>query len=49
MDRTLIVFDMDTHCLEQNYHTTSWRNAYSDIQRILKTRFYKYSRNCLFK
>ncbi|ERF77915.1 virulence factor [Gallibacterium anatis] len=36
MDRTLIVFDMDTHCLEQNYHTTSWRNAYSDIQRILK-------------
>lgn len=36
MDRTLIVFDMDTHCLEQNYHNTSWRNAYADIQRILK-------------
>lgn len=36
MDRTLIVFDMDTHCLEQNYHNASWRNAYSDIQRILK-------------
>ncbi|MFC0323662.1 virulence factor [Gallibacterium melopsittaci] len=36
MDRTLIVFDMDTHCLEQNYHNISWRNAYSDIQRILK-------------
>ncbi|PRM07020.1 hypothetical protein BV006_01595 [Haemophilus influenzae] len=36
MDRTLIVFDMDTHCLERNYHNPSWRNAYVDIQRILK-------------
>lgn len=36
MDRTLIVFDMDTHCLERNYHNASWRNAYADIQRILK-------------
>lgn len=27
---------MDTHCLEENYHNTSWRNAYADIQRILK-------------
>ena len=36
MDRTLIVFDMDTHCLERNYHNPSWRNAYAEIQRILK-------------
>ena len=36
MDRPLIVFDMDTHCLERNYHNPSWRNAYADIQRILK-------------
>lgn len=36
MDRTLIVFDMDTHCLERHYHNASWRNAYVDIQRILK-------------
>ena len=36
MDRTLIVFDLDTHCLERNYHNPSWRNAYSDVQRILK-------------
>ena len=36
MDRTLIVFDIDTHCLERNYHNPSWRNAYADIQRILK-------------
>ena len=36
MDRTSIVFDMDTHCLERNYHNPSWRNAYADIQRILK-------------
>lgn len=36
MDRTLIVFDMDTHCLETHYHNASWRNAYADINRILK-------------
>ncbi|QPB42866.1 virulence factor [Rodentibacter haemolyticus] len=36
MDRTLIVFDMDTHCLERCYHNSSWRNAYADIQRVLK-------------
>ena len=34
MDRCLIVFDLDTKCLENNYHNPSWRNAYSDIQRI---------------
>lgn len=27
---------MDTHCLERNYHNPSWRNAYAEIQRILK-------------
>lgn len=36
MDRTLIVFDLDTHCLEANYHNQSWRNAYADVGRILK-------------
>lgn len=36
MDKTLIVFDMDTRCLEENYHNQSWRNAYADINRVLK-------------
>lgn len=35
MDRTLIVFDMDTNCLKQHYHNPSWNNAYADIWRIL--------------
>lgn len=35
MDRCLIVFDLDTKLLEQNYHNTSWRNGYADIQRVL--------------
>ena len=35
MDRCLIVFDLDTKLLEQNYHNASWRNAYADIQRVL--------------
>ena len=36
MDKTLIVFDMDTRYLEENYHNQSWRNAYADINRVLK-------------
>lgn len=40
MDRCLIVFDLDTKLLEQNYHNSSWRNGYADIQRVLyKHRF----------
>lgn len=35
MDRCLIIFDLDTKLLEKNYHNTSWRNGYADIQRIL--------------
>lgn len=35
MDRCLIVFDLDTKCLEKNYHNSSWQNAYADIRRIL--------------
>lgn len=35
MDRCLIVFDLDTKCLEQNYHNNSWQNAYADVRRVL--------------
>ena len=40
MDRCLIVFDIDTKCLEQHYHNPSWQNAYADVRRVLtKHRF----------
>lgn len=40
MDRCLIVFDLDTKCLEEEYHNKSWQNAYADIRRVLnKHRF----------
>lgn len=35
MERCLIVFDLDTKCLEKNYHNPSWQNAYADIRRVL--------------
>ncbi|MEN9372910.1 MAG: hypothetical protein RIR79_462 [Pseudomonadota bacterium] len=35
MDRCLIVFDLDTKCLEKNYHNSDWENAYADIRRVL--------------
>lgn len=40
MDRCLIVFDLDTKALEENYHNSSWQNGYTDIRRVLnKHRF----------
>ena len=35
MNRFLIVFDLDTKCLEQSYPNSSWQNAYADIRRVL--------------
>lgn len=35
MSRYLITFDMDTNCLKQNYHVSSYNNAYYDIKNIL--------------
>ncbi|GHT94686.1 virulence-associated protein VapD [Betaproteobacteria bacterium] len=40
MDRCLIVFDLDTETLKENYHNASWQNGYTDIKRVLnKHRF----------
>lgn len=36
MDKTLIVFDMDTNALKEHYHNTSWRNAYYDVRKVLE-------------
>jgi len=41
MDRCLIVFDLDTKCLEANYHNKSWTNAYNDIRRVLTMHRFK--------
>lgn len=34
MERCLIVFDLDTKCLENECHNSSWNNAYGDIRRV---------------
>jgi len=40
MDRCLIVFDLDTQCLGNEYNNDSGQNAYADIRRVLnKHRF----------
>ncbi len=41
MERCLIVFDLDTKCLEEEYHNKSWRNAYMDIQKVLAKHGFK--------
>lgn len=35
MSRYLITFDMDTNCLKEQYHVTSYTNAYADIKAVL--------------
>ena len=36
MSRYLITFDMDTNCLRDNYHNTSYNNAYYDLRNVLE-------------
>lgn len=36
MSRYLITFDMDTNCLKDNYHNTSYNNAYYDLRNVLE-------------
>ena len=33
-----IVFDLDTNTLQDTYPNQSWRNAYTDVRRILEQR-----------
>ena len=35
MSRYFITFDMDTDCLKEQYHVSSYTNAYADIKAVL--------------
>jgi virulence-associated protein VapD len=43
-----IVFDLDTTTLEQTYPTGSWRNAYSEIRRILEDRGFEWQQGSTY-
>lgn len=38
MSRYLITFDMDTNCLDNNYHGNNPNNAYANIRSVLERR-----------
>ncbi len=33
-----VVFDIDTNCLQEQYHTPSSNNAYADIRKFMESR-----------
>ena len=43
-----IVFDLDTQTLEQTYPNSSWRNAYSEIRRILEDRGFEWQQGLTY-
>jgi virulence-associated protein VapD len=43
-----IVFDLDTLTLEQTYPTPSWRNAYTDVRRILEARGFEWQQGSTY-
>ena len=43
-----IVFDLDTATLEQTYPNASWRNAYSEIRRILEERGFEWQQGSTY-
>ena len=43
-----IVFDLDTTTLEQTYPNSSWRNAYSEIRRILEDKGFEWQQGSTY-
>lgn len=43
-----IVFDLDTTTLEQTYPNASWRNAYSEIRRVLEDRGFEWQQGSTY-
>lgn len=43
-----IVFDLDTITLEQTYPNASWRNAYSEIRRVLEDRGFEWQQGSTY-
>ena len=43
-----IVFDLDTATLEQTYPTQSWRNAYSEVRRVLEDRGFEWQQGSTY-
>ena len=43
-----IVFDLDTTVLEQTYSNASWRNAYSEIRKVLEDRGFEWQGSTYF-
>ncbi len=43
-----IVFDLDTTVLEQTYSNTSWRNAYSEIRKVLEDRGFEWQQGSTY-
>ncbi len=39
MSKYAIAFDLETSSLESSYHNDSWRNAYSDIRKVLEDEY----------
>ena len=43
-----IVFDLDTATLEQTYPNASWRNAYSELRRVLEDRGFEWQQGSTY-
>ena len=42
-----IAYDFNTDCLKENYHNTSWNNAYKDVRTFLETKKFTWKQGSL--
>lgn len=43
-----VVFDLDTSCLEQAYHVSSYQNAYGEIRRFMEANHFRWQQGSVY-
>ncbi|MGB1315391.1 MAG: hypothetical protein ACPG4Y_05185 [Chitinophagales bacterium] len=43
-----VVFDIDTNCLNDNYHTNSYNNAYGDIRKFMEANDFEWQQGRVY-
>jgi len=43
-----VTFDIDTSCLDQNYHGNNFQNAYGDIRKFMEANGFKWQQGSVY-
>ena len=43
-----VTFDIDTSCLDENYHGNNYQNAYGDIRKFMESNNFKWQQGSVY-